>query len=95
MSLIITYDIHNNRTRLKLSKYLERSGRRLQKSVFEMSQLDSLRYSQLIIEIRETYKYKLKNLDSILIIDLGENRETKLTRLGTAIKQQNSNKLIQ
>jgi len=34
MNLIIAYDIENNKRRNKIAKFLEKKGRRIQKSVF-------------------------------------------------------------
>jgi len=52
MNYIIAYDIVNNRRRAKIAKYLEKVGRRIQKSVFIVD-MDSRKSKKLQSELAE------------------------------------------
>lgn len=53
MFVVISYDIVNDRRRLRLAKILTNYGARVQKSVFEV-QVDDRQYLQLKKKIEET-----------------------------------------
>ena len=94
MSLFVTYDISNNRLRTQVSKYLMRHGRRLQKSVIEIDNVETKVIKELTTGIKTNFQYRLKNTDSILIINTGKAGETKIKRIGTSIKKTKPNRLV-
>lgn len=81
--IICSYDFSNNRTRAKFSKFLEKYGRRLQYSVFEIR--NSKRVLQNILEeIELGYKKKFTGADSIVIFQMCEGDKKKVKRYGYA-----------
>lgn len=64
MSLsLIAYDVHRNSVRLALSKRLEKTGTRLQRSVFVVEQQgDALK------ELEDWAREKLEDGDSLLVL---------------------------
>jgi CRISPR-associated protein Cas2 len=85
--LIICYDIHNTRNRTKLSKYLEKYGRRLQFSVWEIDQHYSI-VNEIKARIANDFRKRLKNKDSILIIPLVPSSQDAIIRYGRTIQEQ-------
>ena len=70
--LIVSYDISNDKLRAKFSKLLEKHGRRLQYSVFEIK--NSERILKLILtEIEKKFAPKFEITDSILIFPINPN----------------------
>jgi CRISPR-associated protein Cas2 len=69
--LIVSYDISNNKTRFRFSKFLEKYGRRLQYSVFELKNSSRI-LSIVLLEIEKKFQKKFENSDSILIFSLCE-----------------------
>lgn len=64
--MIIAYDFTENKIRAKFSKFIQKFGRKIQYSVYEIK--NSGRVLQLIAnEIELKYKKKFTNADSILI----------------------------
>ena len=81
--IILSYDFSNDRTRTKFSKFLEKYGRRLQYSVFEIR--NSRRVLQNIMEeIELGYKKKFTGADSIVIFQICEGDKKKVRRYGYA-----------
>ena len=67
--LLVSYDISNNKTRTRFSKYLSKFGHRLQYSVFEIK--NSTRLLKLIqIEIKNNYANLFEETDSIIIFEM-------------------------
>lgn len=85
--ILICYDIHNTRNRTKLSKYLERYGRRLQYSIFEIDQhytvLDTIKSTT-----KQDFAIRLRNNDSILIVPMPASMEHKIIRHGAKIQKE-------
>ena len=69
--LLISYDISNDKTRTKFSKYLSKFGFRLQYSVFEIINSDTV-LKNIETEIQNTYMKAFTEEDSIIIFDLSE-----------------------
>ena len=69
---LVVYDISSNKLRAAFAKYLNRYGRRLQFSVFEVANspriLDNIR-----MEIKTSFEQKFTQADSILIIRVPDN----------------------
>ena len=88
--LIVTYDISNDKLRLKFSKYLNRFGYRLQYSVFEIRHTDRF-LKNIELEIKSSFEKKFSEKDSILIFNL--SKQCKITRYGYA-KHDNEDLII-
>ena len=85
--LIITYDISNDKTRTKFAKFLQKHGRRLQYSVFELK--NSERILNLILrEIEKKYAPKFEITDSILIFPINPNCARKIYRFGFPVQEE-------
>lgn len=69
---LIVYDIESNKTRARFSKYLEKYGRRLQYSVFEIKNsprvLDNIQN-----DIRTRFENKFTQGDSVLIFSVQDS----------------------
>ncbi len=83
--ILISYDISNDKTRLKLSKLLEQNGRRLQKSVFEIEQPKYIS-QKLVNQIKIDFQLRLKGTDSILITPIAHMTKDKIIRMGAKIQ---------
>lgn len=79
--LIISYDIHHDKTRTKFSKFLKKFWRRIQYSVFEIKNSQRL-LSIITREIDEKYAPKFTGADSILIIPISPADSWKVIRYG-------------
>lgn len=85
--LIITYDISNDKTRTKFAKFLQKHGRRLQYSVFELK--NSERILNLVLkEIERKYAPKFEITDSILIFPINPNCAGKIYRFGFPVQEE-------
>ncbi|MCR4926053.1 MAG: CRISPR-associated endonuclease Cas2 [Clostridiales bacterium] len=69
--LLISYDICNDKVRTKFSKYLSKFGFRLQYSVFEISNSDSV-LKNIETEIKNNYMKLFTEEDSIIIFNMSE-----------------------
>ena len=69
--LLISYDISNDKVRTKFSKYLSKFGFRLQYSVFEITNSDTV-LKNIEAEIQNTYMKTFTEEDSIIIFNLSE-----------------------
>lgn len=80
---IIAYDFANDKIRTKFSKFIQRFGRKIQYSVYEIK--NSQRILQNILsEIELVYKKKFEGTDSILIFQICEGDKKKIRRYGYA-----------
>jgi len=85
--LIVTYDISDDKTRTKFSKFLEKFGRRLQMSVFEIS--NSERILRLIVcEIENVFSKKIVMTDSVLIFPVCKTCDAKVLRYGRPVQEE-------
>lgn len=81
--LIVSYDFESNRVRARFSKFLEKHGRRIQYSVFEVR--NSGRVLQNILdEIELKYRKQFTGADSVLIYQICEGCKKKILRYGYA-----------
>ena len=69
--LLISYDISNDKVRTKFSKYLSKFGFRLQYSVFEITNSETV-LRNIETEIKNTYMKNFTEEDSIIIFNLSE-----------------------
>lgn len=72
--LIITYDISNDKLRIRFSKYLSKFGGRLQYSVFEIRNSDRV-LENIITHIKGYFEKKFSQTDSIIIFNLNDRCE--------------------
>lgn len=81
--ILLSYDISNDKVRTKFSKFLNRFGRRLQYSVYEIR--NSQRVLQNILdEIELVYKKRFTGADSVVIFQICEGDKKKIRRYGYA-----------
>ena len=67
--LIVSYDISNTKIRTRFSKFLLQYGRRLQYSVYELSNSKRI-LKNIQLEINQKYESQFTNEDSVIIFDL-------------------------
>lgn len=77
--LIISYDISNDKLRVRFSNFLCKFGYRLQYSVFEIKNSKRV-LANIVAEITNTFEKKFDQTDSIYIFNLSEN--CKITKFG-------------
>jgi len=81
--LLVSYDFESDRTRARFSKLLEKHGRRIQYSVFEIRNSDRV-LRNLLDEIELKYRKQFTGADSILIFQICEGCKKKTLRYGYA-----------
>ena len=81
--LLVSYDFANDKTRTKFSKFLEKYGRRIQYSVFEVRNSPRV-LENILTEIDKKFKSKFENTDSIIIIPVSPADRKKVIRYGYA-----------
>ena len=69
---LVLYDIENDKLRTRFSKCLQKYGRRLQYSVFEVKNSTRI-LDNIITEIRTKFGKKFGQADSVLIYDIDDN----------------------
>ena len=85
--ILLSYDISDDKVRTQFSKFLNRFGRRLQYSVYEIR--NSHRVLQNILnEIELVYKKKFTGADSIVIFQICEGDKKKVIRYGYAVNEE-------
>lgn len=85
--LIVSYDIHNDKLRTKFAKLLQRYGRRLQLSVWELKNSDRV-MSIILSEIAQRFQDRFEKSDSILIFDVCRGCQKKIVRYGYAVHEE-------
>ena len=82
---LVIYDISSDKLRTRFSKFLSRYGRRLQFSVFEITNssriLDNIR-----VEIKNSFEKKFSQGDSVIIVNVPDNAVTD--RFGYAANEE-------
>lgn len=73
--ILISYDISNDKKRRRFSKYLEKYGRRIQYSVFEINNSAHV-LDNIITDINNRFAKSFDQSDSIYIFKLNPNCET-------------------
>ena len=69
--LLISYDISNDNVRSKFSKFLSKFGFRLQYSVFQITNSDTV-LKNIETEIQNNYEKDFTEADSIIIFNMSE-----------------------
>ena len=67
--VLVSYDISENKLRTRFSKYLEKFGHRIQYSVFEISNSETV-LKNIQAEIENVYMKAFTEEDSVIIFDL-------------------------
>lgn len=89
LMFIASYDIENDRTRTKFSKFLKQYGRRIQYSVFEIK--NSRRILENIkSEIDLKYRKIFNNNDSVIIYGICDSCRSKIVRIGYPVQEEKS-----
>ncbi|MBT3298867.1 CRISPR-associated endonuclease Cas2 [archaeon] len=79
--LIVTYDIHKDKTRTRFSTFLKKFGYRLQYSVFQIRNSKRL-LNVIISEIKGNFENQFDQNDSIIIFNMSQ--QCKITKFGYA-----------
>jgi CRISPR-associated protein Cas2 len=81
--LLICYDISSDKTRTKFAKFLSKYGKRLQYSIFDITQ--STRLINIIkLEIESKFESKFGYSDSVYIFTLSDSEKSKIIKYGYA-----------
>lgn len=79
--IIVAYDFSSDRIRARFAKFLEKYGRKVQYSIYEIR--NSKRVLQNILrEIELKYKKHFTGADSVIIFQLGEWEKDNVIRYG-------------
>ena len=81
--LLISYDFSSDKTRAKFSKFINKYGRRIQYSVYEIRNSERV-LQNILNEIELVYKKKFTGADSIVVIPISEADKKKVRRYGYA-----------
>lgn len=87
--IICTYDISDNKLRTQFSKTLEKYGRRLQYSVFEINSSPRV-LNNIVLEIEGNYRRRFAQTDSVLLFQLCNTDKPKVKRYGWAVHEEKS-----
>lgn len=82
---LVVYDIASDKLRTKFSKYLSKYGRRLQYSVFEITNSQRI-LNNIRTEIKASFERKFSQGDSVLVIQIPDNAITD--RFGYAANEE-------
>lgn len=72
--IIVTYDISDDKLRARFSKFLEKFGRRLQYSVFEIRNSNRI-LNVIVSNINGKFARKFKQTDSVIIFRISAGYE--------------------
>lgn len=81
--IIVTYDISSNNDRARFSKFLNKYGRKIQYSVYEIRNSARIKTS-IQKEIEHRFKKRFSQGDSVVIFDVCEGCKKKVSRYGYA-----------
>ncbi len=85
--IILSYDISNDKTRARFSKFIQKYGRRLQYSVYEIKNSKRV-LNNIIYEIDFKFKKEFEDTDSVLILDMCALCDRKIKRYGFAVHEE-------
>lgn len=85
--ILLSYDISNDKIRTRFSKFLTKFGHRIQYSVFEIDNSESM-LDNIILEIKTKFEKHFSNEDSIMIMKLSSSCE--IIRMGYAKNEEES-----
>ena len=69
---LIVYDIQNDKLRTRFAKYLKQFGRRVQYSVFEITNSPRI-LANIRVELQTKFEKRFEQSDSVLIFDIPDN----------------------
>lgn len=72
--ILLSYDISNDKLRTRFSKFLSKYGHRLQYSVFEIDNSETI-LKNVITQIKTTFEKLFTENDSVLIFKLSASCE--------------------
>lgn len=72
--IIVSYDISDDKLRIRFAKYLSRFGHRLQYSVFEIDNSPRI-VNNIISDLKNQYEKKFSQEDSVIIFKLSSSCE--------------------
>ena len=81
--LMVSYDFTDDKTRSRFSKFLKRYGHRVQYSIYEVRNSQTV-LKKILNEVELVYKPQFKNTDSILIFQVCGSCIKKIKRYGYA-----------
>ena len=81
--IILSYDISNDKVRTRFAKFLNKYGRRLQYSVYEIRNSQRI-LNNILEEIKLHYEKQFTNADSVVIFQVCEADKKKVIRFGYA-----------
>lgn len=70
--IIVSYDISNDKLRTRFSKFLEKYGRRLQYSVFEIKNSERI-LNIITSQMKNRFAKNFQQTDSVMIIRLSKS----------------------
>lgn len=82
---LVMYDIEKDKLRTNFAKFLNKYGRRVQYSVFEIKNSERI-LRNIEIEIEGNFRKKFGQGDSVLIYDIGD--KNCIRRYGYAINEE-------
>lgn len=74
MTLLVSYDISDDKLRTNFAKFLSKFGHRIQFSLFELKNSPRI-ISNIKLGIEENFEKKFTQSDSIIIFQLSQNCE--------------------
>ena len=89
--IIVSYDISNDKLRTNFSKFLNKFGRRLQYSVFEIENSNKI-LNNITTEIDNRFKKRFTQEDSVIIFILSSSCKT--IKYGYAKNEESDLKII-
>ena len=79
--ILICYDFSNDKLRAKFAKFLDKYGKKVQYSVYEIRHSKRM-LDNILIEINHTFKRKFTSSDSVLIFQICQGDKKKIIRYG-------------
>ncbi|MBC8573926.1 CRISPR-associated endonuclease Cas2 [Jingyaoa shaoxingensis] len=72
--IIVSYDISDDKLRVKFAKYLSRFGHRIQYSVFEIDNSQRI-VNNIVNDLKNKYESKFAQTDSVIIFKMSSSCE--------------------
>lgn len=85
--MLLSYDISNDKVRTKFSKFINKYGRKIQYSVYEIHNSQRV-LDNIQKEIDLQFKKKFTGADSVWIFTLSETDKNKIIRYGYAANEE-------
>ena len=83
--LLVVYDVQEDKTRTKLSKFLTKFGRRVQYSVFEIHNSARI-LNNIKTEINTKFEKRFSQGDSVLVYDINDG--SKIMTFGYPVNEE-------